>query len=395
MSSQQKQSLTSALSTDTLSSAWESVTTAEGTDAQTLRILSSHLIVNAPEVLKASHIPPLLSALSNLASSSNLSGLDNTLRRKIFSFYIETSDLTSAGNALGSLRIDNYIGDPSDPYSFTPAEACDVYIQVAECFLEEDESASAETFVGKANQQKADIDPNEGNNWALLLRADTCFARVMDTQRKFLSASAKYYELSQATNDNLEQGDLIVLLGKAATCCILGDAGQLRQRLLTLISSDERLEALNGVDGYEAHYAVVKKMQQKQIIQNKEMEKFTQSLEQHQKAMGASGVTHVDKVVMEHNVLAVQRVYSSIRISALAKILETDGRNAMKIAATMIANKAIEGKIDEVEGLLHFTNETKSTDKELMSKAIESVCLRLNKVAAKAKEEMSNATTVS
>ena len=65
--------------------------------------------------------------------------------------------------------------------------------------------------------------------------------------------------------------------------------------------------------------------------------------------MGASGVTHVDKVVMEHNVLAVQRVYSSIRISALAKILETVGRNAMKIAATMIANKAIEGKIDEVE----------------------------------------------
>jgi hypothetical protein len=112
----------------------------------------------------------------------------------------------------------------------------------------------------------------------------------MDTQRKFLSASAKYYELSQATNENLEQGDLIVLLGKAATCCILGDAGQLRQRLLTLIASDERLAALDGVDGYEAHYAVVKKMQQKQIIQNKEMEKFTQSLEQHQKGESEDGI---------------------------------------------------------------------------------------------------------
>ena len=116
-----------------------------------------------PPFLIASHLPPLLSALSSLSSSSNLSGLDNALRRKIFSFYISTSDLTSAGNALGSLRIDNYIGDPSDPYSFTPPEACDVYIQVAECFLEEDEAASAETFVGKAKMQKADIGEREAS----------------------------------------------------------------------------------------------------------------------------------------------------------------------------------------------------------------------------------------
>ena len=250
----------------------------------------------------------------------------------------------------------------------------------------------------------------------------------MDAQRKFLQASSKYYELSQTSNSNVNQSDLIVLLGKASTCCILGAAGQQRQRLMALVAGDERLAGLNGVDGYEAHHAgeskleelvllclailtrlaslaaarslatraaVIQKMHQQQIIQIKEMEKFTASLATHQKAKGADGMTIVDKVVMEHNVLAVQRVYESIRISALAKILETDERNAMKIAAKMIGAKAIEGKIDEVEGILHFTNGGEGPSKaEIMNKAIESVCLSLNKVAAKATEEMKKAGIV-
>ncbi|GMH76023.1 hypothetical protein TrLO_g14818 [Triparma laevis f. longispina] len=392
MSDQQKSQLTDAIKSNTLEKAWDDLQASQP-DAQTLRILSTHLIQNSPSPLTSSTIPPLQSAFRNLATAGNLKGRDNALRKEIFKFYLDQGDYEEAGNALGSLRIDSFIGDPEDPYSFSPAEACDTYITVAECYLEDDNASSAENFVLKANQQKAEVDGAE--NWALLLRADTCFARVMDAQRKFLQASSKYYELSQTSNSNVNQSDLIVLLGKASTCCILGAAGQQRQRLMALVAGDERLAGLNGVDGYEAHHAVIQKMHQQQIIQIKEMEKFTASLATHQKAKGADGMTIVDKVVMEHNVLAVQRVYESIRISVLAKILETDERNAMKIAAKMIGAKAIEGKIDEVEGILHFTNGGEGpSNAETMNKAIESVCLSLNKVAAIATEEMKKAGIV-
>lgn len=95
--------------------------------------------------------------------------------------------------------------------------------------MEDDATVDAEIFVNKASALI-----NEIEEWTLQLRYRTTFARILDANRKFAEAASRYYELS-TTSQHINRDDLLQLLGKAATCALLGKSGSQRSRIIGLI----------------------------------------------------------------------------------------------------------------------------------------------------------------
>lgn len=62
----------------------------------------------------------------------------------------------------------------------------------------------------------------------------------------------------------------------------------------------------------------------------------------------------MDQVIIEHNLIAVSKLYKNIRIEQLARILNVTPIIAEKNAALMITNGRLEGSIDQVESLIRF-----------------------------------------
>jgi hypothetical protein len=68
------------------------------------------------------------------------------------------------------------------------------------------------------------LSPVEVSDYRLRLRYKMQHGSVMDSNRKFNEAALTYHELSQSPPSQIKADDLLVLLGKAVTCAILGKA---------------------------------------------------------------------------------------------------------------------------------------------------------------------------
>ena len=224
------------------------------------RSISAHFIVTAvnsnffPEAFKSPVVQKIVEAtLKNLPASVD-GAADNVLRQKLFDFHVEEADYAEAARILGTMRMED---NESSPYYMKPLEKCDVYVKVAECYLEEELTVEAEGAVGKAGTvietngisfpSKDDDDENKDDSAiqpttteeqegiiTLLLRYKSTYARILDANRKFLQAAMKYYDLSTAYlhTDKIDADDLMVMLGKAVTCAILSPNSAQRQRLV-------------------------------------------------------------------------------------------------------------------------------------------------------------------
>lgn len=309
------------------------------------------------------HLPP---TVENAA--------DNTLRQMMFEYKVnEEDDYRGAAGVLAGLRMDDV---DNSVYYMSPADRCDVYVKIAECYLEEDETVEADSAVTKAGTVVESI-PDPDQNMALILRYKSTYARVLDANRKFLQAASRYHELSQARSDMIDSDDLLNMLGRAATCAILAPSGPQRQRILGLVFKDERLSQLDTLTEFETHSAVLTKMYMNQVLRKDELTKFENSLTPHQKAVMGDGLTIVERAVIEHNMIAVSNLYTSIYFTELGRLLGVEAERAEKVAAKMIMDGSLLGSIDQVDGLLSF----EGTDSALLSwdEAITSFCVQLNR----------------
>jgi COP9 signalosome complex subunit 4 len=355
-------------------------------------------------------------------------GADNTLRQYIFDWMLEQDDpdYAEAARILGGMRMESSNSSTdssssssennnnhSSPYYKTAAEITNIYVQVAECFLAQGdemvaESDAAVTRAGNAVQGIAQSDLSQ--HVGLILRYKTAVARVLDANRKFLPAAQRYHELSTWTSSNSSGGaaaaaaaaaalefqvdpdDLLALLGRAATCAILAPpsgagGGPQRARVLNHIHQDSRLSQLNSMPGFETHASILKKMARRQILQPHELVAFEASLAEHQKAIMGDGLTILQRGVVEHNMIAVSHLYSSIYLTELANILGVTPLRAEKIATTMILDGTILAGacLDQVEGLLEFVDEEYDFNQQQAAadwdRSITGFCLELNRVA--------------
>ncbi|CAB9513371.1 signalosome complex subunit 4 [Seminavis robusta] len=307
---------------------------------------------------------------------------DNKLRHMLFDYKVNTEgDYAGAARILGGTRMED---DPTSVYHTSPAEKCDVYVKIAECFLAEDLIAESDSAVTKAGSVVEGI-KNPEEHMALILRYKSTYARVLDANRKFLQAAQRYHDLSLSATDAIDKDDLLTMLGRAATCAILAPSGPQRHRVLGHIYKDKRLSQLDAMDDFATHSKILEKNYMHQILRKEELTKFEQSLQPHQRAIMGDGLTIVERGVVEHNMIAVSMLYRSIYVKELANILGVDPRKAEKLASTMIMDGSLNGSIDQIEGLLEF--QIDESPQSYFDGSITNFCIELNAVADAVKAE--------
>jgi COP9 signalosome complex subunit 4 len=154
--------------------------------------------------------------------------------------------------------------------------------------------------------------------------------------------------------------------------------------------NDERLHQLDSISEFQSHSSILTNMYLNRIVQKQELQKFESSLAEHQKAIMSDGLTIVERGVLEHNMVAVSHLYTSIYFEQLAQLLGVvDADKGEKVAAKMISDGSLSGEIDEVEGVLRFSHKggaaTGNSEGEKSSllgwdETITQFCVQLNKV---------------
>jgi COP9 signalosome complex subunit 4 len=119
-------------------------------------------------------------------------------------------------------------------------------------------------------------------------------------------------------------------------------------------------------------------MYKNQVLGKEELIKYESSLQPHQRAIMGDGLTIMERGVVEHNMIAVSKIYRSIYVSELALVLGVSAGKAEKIAASMIMEGSLAGSIDQVDGLVEF--EPEDSANTMWDKSISNFCVELNRV---------------
>jgi len=265
----------------------------------------------------------------------------STVREHLADVFEKEEDWAQAAKMLAGIPLDSGIRVLEDNYKV------EKYIKIAMLYLQDEEAVSAETSINRAS-----LLITEETRDDLRLQHKVCYARILDSKRKFLEAATRYHQLSQLTTRTfgsmtISDDEVITALRMAATCAILAPAGPQRSRLLGTLYKDERTNAL-------PNYSVLEKMFMERLLRPAEVEAFASSLATHQRATLEDGSTVLDRAVIEHNMLATSRLYSNISFDQLGLLLGIDASKAERMAASMLMEKRLQGYIDQPEARLHF-----------------------------------------
>jgi len=219
-----------------------------------------------------------------------------------------------------------------------PEYKVNIYVKIAQLYLEDDESVQAEAYINRASELIHQV-----KDEVLKLRYKVCFARIMDYKRHFMKAALRYYELSQI----VAESERIEALQYAVICAILAQAGPQRSRMLATLYKDERSSKL------EIH-PILEKMYLERILRKPEVEKFAKQLKPHQMAVLSDGTTVLDRAVIEHNLLSASKLYKNITFAELGQLLSIAPDKAEKVASRMMVEDRLKGSIDQIESLIVF-----------------------------------------
>jgi COP9 signalosome complex subunit 4 len=139
--------------------------------------------------------------------------------------------------------------------------------------------------------------------------------------------------------------------------------------LLAILFKDERCQKLPA-------YNILEKMYLERIIRSDQVKQFESTLLSHQKAVTTDGTffskkktvsdvdndnncpfigsTLLDRAVIEHNLLAVSKLYNNIKFDELGALFEIPAGKAEKIASQMISEGRMDGFIDQISSFVHF-----------------------------------------
>jgi COP9 signalosome complex subunit 4 len=283
----------------------------------------------------------------------------SVIREQLASLYQDEREWAEAAKVLIGIPLDSSTRVVDNEYRVN------IYVKIAQLYLEDEEHVSAETYINRAAGLITQC-----KDQMLHLRYKVCFARILDYKRKFLEASNRYYELSQQVGEE----ERIQALTFSVQCAILASAGPKRSRVLATLYKDERTKDL-------PIFPILEKMFLDRVLRKEEVQKFAQTLKPHQMAKLSDGSTVLDAAVIEHNLLSASKLYNNITFEELGSLLEIAPLKAEKIAARMITEERMKGNIDQIQGIIQFENTN-----EVLSQwdaHIESICTSVNSVIEK------------
>jgi len=276
--------------------------------------------------------------------------------------YQAQGEFKRAAYTLSSFKFDSYRN-----LSVSAAEKVQWLVNTAEFYLAVDDSGMASQNIKRAYGLIGEVK----NDPQLVFRFKTCYARVADSERKFMDASMRYIELAQTGGAFVTEPDLLQTLEYAVTCAILAPPNSSRSRILAILINDERSKNLRN-------YTLLEKIFKERIIRSSEVEVFQKLLQPHQNAETSTGRTVLQNSIIEHNMFAASKIYNNIAFSELGALLGIKADEAEQLAANMIDQGRIKATIDQVDSIVEF--EASQDNLLTWDQQIQSLCLNLNDV---------------
>ncbi|KAJ9523261.1 hypothetical protein QJQ45_024043 [Haematococcus lacustris] len=287
-----------------------------------------------------------------------------TIIRENYAELLEKEECWSkAAQVLAGIDLD------SGMRNIDPAYKLQKNIKIAMLYLEDDDPVNAELYIKKASSLI-----NNSKDAAAELQYKVCYARILDSKRRFLEAALRYYELSSAgghVGQRVDAEDLQQALTQAITCTILASAGPQRSRMLSTLYKDERAEQLPV-------YPFLEKVFLERILRRSEVEAFSQTLRPHQMAQLPDGSTVLERAVMQHNLLSASKLYNNISITELGNLLGVSPEKAESTAADMISDGRLHAIIDQVHGIISFDEKAEALQQWDLQ--VQSICAKVNEI---------------
>ncbi|KAK5127082.1 hypothetical protein LTR85_008442 [Meristemomyces frigidus] len=259
---------------------------------------------------------------------------DTDIKYILADAYEVDEDYTNSAKTLQTITLD------SSQRSVSDDDRARVWMRICRCYLEEDDPTNALTYLNKVKQVIYSV-----TDQTTRLQFQLSQARIYDSQRAFLDASASYLQLS--TETAIDEEECLQALSAAISCAVLAPAGPLRARQLGKLYKDERAAETPS-------YSILEKIYLDRLLAPAEVATFASSLQPHQLAKTSDNSTVLDKAVLEHNLLAVSRLYQNISTANLGHLLGVDAERAEMYAAAMIESSRLSGSIDQIAGVIHF-----------------------------------------
>lgn len=272
---------------------------------------------------------------------------DTDLKFALADAYETDEDFTNSAKTLQVITLDSSQRAVSDD------EKAQVWIRICRCYLEEENPTNAVAYLNRLKQIIYNV-----TDEVVKLQFQLSQARISDSMNNFLDASSAYYSLS--TERTIDEEERLHTLSAAITCAVLGPAGPTRARQLGKLYKDDRAADT-------AEFSILEKIFLDRLLAPTEVAAFAAGLKDHQLAKTSDGTTVLDKAVLEHNLLAVSRLYQNISLSALGALLGTDADRAEQYAAGMIESSRLSGSIDQIEGVIHFNTKEGGKDSSAMN----------------------------
>lgn len=261
---------------------------------------------------------------------------NESLRKQLAEQYVEAAEFTKAARCLGRIDLD------AGGRTGVEAQKAALFVRISELLLEDDDTVEAERYIKKASEI-IHLAPDAH----LQLRYRVSYARIQDSQKKFLEAALKYYQLSQIEDDTIEEDDILTLLVSAVTCACLAKAGPQRSRIMATLVRDARTPTLEC-------FFMLDKMYREQLLKASDVAKFREMLQPHHMSELPGGMTVYDRAIVQHSLLAASRIYENITFTELGVLLALEPAKAERIASTMIAEGRLAGTIDQVDDTIVF-----------------------------------------
>eukprot|EP01022_Parablepharisma_sp_SALTPOND_P013371 TRINITY_DN1784_c0_g2_i3.p2 TRINITY_DN1784_c0_g2~~TRINITY_DN1784_c0_g2_i3.p2 ORF type:complete len:478 (-),score=47.46 TRINITY_DN1784_c0_g2_i3:14167-15600(-) len=307
--------------------------------------------------------------LLELMASKTLANEQNEykIRKELAAAYSYMEEPQMAARALSSMHLEQVkekIGIPA---------VVEAYVKITEYCLDAENNADAYSYITKAAQYIDSI-----TDTFTLLKYKYCYAQVHDANLKFGQAASLYYELSQKGTVGVPEEEIRAFLNRAVTCTLLAPPGTQRSRLLTLLYKDERTRTV-------AHFNLLEKMYLDRLIKMSEVTKFEEDLKPHQRGMTIENYTVLQKAVLEHDVLALSKIYTNISIDQLSKLLEIPTDRAEMLVASMISEGKIKAHINQADQFVYFEAEKEMIQRfnELIGNLCEGVNQLIQETAQK------------
>lgn len=286
------------------------------------------------------------------------------IRKALAAAYMELEDYSAAADALIAI-------DPgAQTKNLTIREKIEIFLHIAQFYLEDEEALKADSYVQRAAMLIHDDSLKDDS--VLKQKYASKHTIIQDHKRKFEQAANGYIRLSW---EIAVEEEALESLRLAINCAILAKAGPQRSRILGTLYKDERCRHVPTWDMLNSTY-------QERIIRGPQANKFASQLLPHQTAVTADGNTILEQAMIFHNLFAASKLYENIRFDELGTLLGIDAEKAETIAARMIEEGRLYGSIDQIHQIVEFVERSGDAEaaQTTADKQIEAACQQVNEI---------------